>query len=83
MVKLNEEQLRPLVVKQVKKAFKEGEEMWDMHKAIMMVRVMNTLLDGLKEYFVPLIGLYIDKIIDILKFMGEQSSNQEKKRKRN
>lgn len=79
VVKMNEEQLRPLVVKQVKHAFKADV---NKHKAIVFFRTVNTVLNGMKEFFVPLLPLYFDKLLEVLVFLGGQQQHQESNLKR-
>ena len=85
VVKMNEEQLRPLIVKQAKQAFKQNEEgfLFNKHKAIVFFRTINILLTGLKEFFVPLLPLYFDKLLDTLTAFNQGSSSDDSvKRKR-
>jgi len=79
VVKMNEVQLRPLIVKQVKHAFKADI---NKHRAIVFFRTFNTLLTGMKEFFVPLLPLYFDKLLEILVFLGDQQQETTAKRKR-
>jgi hypothetical protein len=65
---MNEEQLRPLIVKHAKFSFKEKPETeggfsYNVHKSISFIRTMNVLLGGLREFFVPLMPLYFDNIL--------------------
>ncbi len=76
VVKMNEDQLRPLIVKQTKWAFKsknlETEAFpYNLHKSISFLRSMNALLNGLREFFVPLMPLYFDKVINIVTLLGQ------------
>ena len=43
---------------------------------------MNALLNGLREFFVPLMPLYFEKIITIINILGQQKEQEDKKRKR-
>lgn len=79
VVKMNEEQLRPLIVKQVKHAFKADIS---KHRAIVFFRTVNTLLTGMKEFFVPLLPLYFDKLLEVLIFLGDHQQLESAKRKR-
>lgn len=54
-----------------------------MHKSIVFFRFMNILLNGLREYFVPMLTLYFEKNIELMTTMVELSGTTEnKKRKR-
>jgi U3 small nucleolar RNA-associated protein 10 len=84
---MNEDQLRPLIVKQTKWAFKskntEGESFpYNLHKSISFLRSMNALLNGLREFFVPLMPLYFDRVISIISILGQQKEQENLKRKR-
>ncbi len=86
---MNEEQLRPLIVKHAKFAFKaksdtesSGGLPYNLHKAISFIRTMNVLLNGLREFFVPLLPLYFDNIISVVSNLSQQSQAEDKKRKR-
>jgi hypothetical protein len=43
---------------------------------------MNALLNGLREFFVPLMPLYFDRIINIISILGQQKEQENLKRKR-
>lgn len=69
VIKMSEDQLRPLIVKQVKQAFvqTEGEAFaFNKHRVIMFFRVVNTLLNSMREFFVPILPLYFDKVLSCL-----------------
>lgn len=70
---MNEEQLRPLIVRQSKWAFKTKKTdgfAFNMHKVIVFLTTANKLLEGLKEFFVPLLPLYFDKVLAALSALG-------------
>lgn len=72
-MKLNEEQLRPLIVRQAKHAFKTTNDdafPYNMHKLIVFFTSMNQLLNVLREFFVPLLPLYFERILPVLELFG-------------
>ncbi len=48
----------------------------------MFYRLINTLLNNLKDLFVPLIALYIERVVETLTLFGIHSSGDTKKRLR-
>lgn len=68
VVKLSEEQLRPVILRITKWAMKEkGEEAFDFQKALMFCKLLSGVLETLKEFFVPLIAIFYDNgILKIL-----------------
>jgi hypothetical protein len=76
VVKMNEEQLRPLIVKHAKLSFKEKTDIesslpYNMHKSISFIRTMNVLLGGLREFFVPLMPLYFENILSVVSILSQ------------
>jgi len=76
VIKMNEEQLRPLIVKHAKFSFKEKAEneagfAFNLHKSISFIRTMNVLLGGLREFFVPLMPLYFENVLSILNVFSQ------------
>jgi len=65
VVKLNEEQLRPIVVKLMKWGFKRAQSPenfpYKLHRLILFFKVTSGVTDLLKEFFVPLLPIYIDQ----------------------
>lgn len=60
---------------------------FNLHKAIVFYRIMNVVLQSIKEFFVPLLPLYFDRTIEVLKALhkGSESNNSQtpgKKRNR-
>lgn len=45
---------------------KQADSGLNMHKVCMWLKVTNTLLDTLQQFFVPTIGLYLDDLIQIM-----------------
>jgi len=87
VIKMNEEQLRPLVVKQTKFSFKSMADSdsgfpYNLHKAISFIRSMNVLLSGLREFFVPLLPLYFENVLAVITLLGEHQEEENIKRKR-
>lgn len=77
VIKMNEEQLRPLIVKQAKFSFKEKSDEdsslpYNIHKSICFMRTMNVILGGLREFFVPLMPLYFDNILNFISYLSQQ-----------
>ena len=61
VVKLSEEQLRPCILRITKWAMKEkGEQEFDFHKALIFCKLLSGVLETLKEFFVPLIGIFFE-----------------------
>lgn len=50
----------------------------NLHRSIMLFRLLNGLLDILKEYFVPLQTLYLEKLIELLSNLVSQFSSEPK-----
>jgi hypothetical protein len=49
----------------------------------MLCQVLTGVLHTLREFFVPLIGLYFEPVIlDVLKYLGEALASAKQKRKR-
>ena len=64
VVKLSEEQLRPVVASVTKWAMKEkGEQEFDFHRALVLCKLLTGVLDSLKEFFVPLLGIFFEPAI--------------------
>ena len=63
-VKLNEEQLRPIVLSLTKWALKtkDGQEI-NHQKAIVLCKLFSCVLETLKEFFVPFLPLYFETFI--------------------
>ncbi|CDW83415.1 heat repeat-containing protein 1 [Stylonychia lemnae] len=84
VIKLNEDQLRLIIVKLTKWGFKSTKEdtsfHYNIHKTTQFFRAINTVLNGLKEFFVPLLPLYLEKLIDVLTVFGQSKISQGKKR---
>jgi len=69
VVKLNEEQLRPCILKVTKWAMREkSEQEFDFHKAFMLCKLLSGVLETLREFFVPLLSLFFEPAI--LKIMN-------------
>jgi BP28CT (NUC211) domain len=83
---MSEEQLRPLIVKHAKQAFKQTDNEafpYNKHRVIVFLRVMNTLLRGMKEFFVPVLPLYFEKVLSCVQtFSQNQSGDGLLKRKK-
>ena len=73
VVKLTEEQLRPFILSITKWAMKVKEgESFNVYKATVLCQVLVGVLHTLREFFLPLIGLYFEPVIlEVLKFLGE------------
>ncbi|TNV87638.1 hypothetical protein FGO68_gene2900 [Halteria grandinella] len=85
VIKMSEDQLRPLIVKQVKQAFiaQEGEAFsFNKHRVIMFFRTINTLLGSMREFFVPMLPLYFEKLLACLTLFGQSAQTESLKRKR-
>lgn len=68
VVKLSEDQLRPVILKVTKWAMREsGEQEFDFHKALMFCKLVSGVLETLREFFVPLFGIFYESgILKIL-----------------
>ena len=70
VVKLNEEQLRPFIISIVKWAMKQKDAGFNVFKATMLCQVLAGIVHSLKEFFVPLFGLYFEPLIlEALKYI--------------
>lgn len=76
IVKLNEAQLRPVILKLLKSASKVSENAgaFPVHKTLVFFKLANALLESLREFFVPSYSLYFEfqlstfnKTIELLK----------------
>lgn len=81
-VKLNEEQLRPIILSLTKWAskIKDGQEV-NHQKAIVLCKLLSCVLETLKEFFVPFLPLYFETfIMPVLKSLTTQLKGSGKKR---
>ena len=64
VIKLTEEQLRPVIVSITKWAMKEkNEHEFDFHKAVIFCKLLSGVLETLKEFFVPLLAIFFEPAI--------------------
>jgi hypothetical protein len=83
VVKLNEEQLRPFILSIVNWAMKPTDSGFNPLKATILCQVLIGVLHTLREFFVPLIGLYFEPVIlEVLRYTSEQLQSAKSKRKR-
>ena len=85
MVKLNEEQLRPVVLKVVQWAMKEKDDQeFDFNKALVLCQLLSGVLQTLKEFFVPFLAIFLEpallKITLTLTKLFRGSSNAKRSR---
>jgi hypothetical protein len=69
-MKLNDEQLRPQLIKILKMVTKkkEGEHVipYDLHKSVIFFRLMTGILATIKDFFVPSYSVYFDFQLELL-----------------
>eukprot|EP00347_Sterkiella_histriomuscorum_P023758 403333488 len=87
VVKLNEDQLRPIIVKLSKWAFKTINDAdqavpFNIFKTTVFYRCLNTVLNTIKEFFVPLLPLYFERTLELLISLASQQQATGKKRGR-
>ena len=64
IIKLNEEQLRPIVVKLTKWGMKAAEEEHaDCIKATTLCQALSGILEVLKEFFLPMFGVFFEPVL--------------------
>ena len=62
----------PLIIKVVKWAYSkkrltlELESPINLHRATLMIKLFNGLLNALRDFFVPLITLYFEKLVELI-----------------
>ena len=85
IIKLTEEQLRPFILSIVKWAMKVNSKTggFNIYKASMLCQVLIGVLHALREFFVPLIGLYFEPVILLVfKHTTEALASTKQKKKR-